>query len=91
MIVDALPVFCADKNYRYINDIICTGTKLLEAAFLPTYPDTTQWSCTYHVNIDIVEPTATVNAQTSVRLVTSTMVEKTHIFGTSPQKQLLTK
>ena len=42
MIIDALPIFYEDKNYRYIDDIICTGTKLLEVAFLPTYLDTTQ-------------------------------------------------
>ena len=41
-IIAALPVFCADKNYRYINDIICTGTKLREGSFLPAYPDPTQ-------------------------------------------------
>ena len=40
-IIDTLPVFCVDKNYIYINDIIPTGTKLFEAAFLPVYSDAT--------------------------------------------------
>ena len=44
--IDALPVFCVDKNYRYINGIICTGIGLLEVALLPTYLDTTRWSRT---------------------------------------------
>ena len=26
-IIDALPVLCADKNYRYIDNIICMGTE----------------------------------------------------------------
>ena len=41
-VVDTLHVFCADKNYRYINNIICTNTKLQEVAFLYPYPDTGQ-------------------------------------------------
>ena len=27
-IIDALPVFCADKNYRYLDDVICTRIEL---------------------------------------------------------------
>ena len=46
-IIDALPVFCADKGYRFIDNIICTNKELLEKAFLPTYPDPTRWSTTY--------------------------------------------
>ena len=50
-IVDALPVFCADKGYRFINDVICTNTELEEVDFLPTYPDPAQWSSIYHVHL----------------------------------------
>ena len=32
-IVDALPVFCADKGSRFVDDIICKNTKLTEAGF----------------------------------------------------------
>ena len=56
------------KNYKYINAIIHTGTTLLEAAFLPTHPDTTQWSRTCHVNIDTINPNAAVNTQTDACL-----------------------
>ena len=45
-IIDALPVFCADKGYRFIDDVIHTNKELQESAFLPTYPDATRWSST---------------------------------------------
>ena len=54
-IIDALPVFCADKGYKFIDDVIRTNTELLQAAFLPTYPTATQWSSTYHVQIQVVD------------------------------------
>ena len=38
-ITDSLPVYCADKKYQYIDDIICTNTELLQADFLLAYPD----------------------------------------------------
>ena len=40
-ITDALPVYCVDKGYRYIYDIICTTTEL-QAAFLLPYPIASQ-------------------------------------------------
>ena len=60
-IIDALPVFCADKGYRFIDDIIGTNKGLLEKAFLPTYPDPARWSTTYHVQVATVNPKATPN------------------------------
>ena len=48
-IIDALPIFCTDKGYKFIGDIIWTNTKVLQAAFLPTYQDLALWSSTYHV------------------------------------------
>ena len=62
-IIDALPVFCVDKGYKFIDDVIWTNTKLLEAAFLPTYPNATLWLSTYHVEVDVVD--ATVAADTN--------------------------
>ena len=38
-IVDTLPILCADKNYRGINDILCNRIDLVEADFIPAYPD----------------------------------------------------
>ena len=57
-IVDALPVYCGDKQYQYIDDIICKNTKLLESAFLPPYLVATQWSTTYHIKIETVDMTS---------------------------------
>ena len=67
-IVDALPIFCTDKNYRYIDNIIRMNTELQEAAFLPPYPDAGRWSSTYHVNVLTVNPNATeVNGARPIR------------------------
>ena len=48
-VIDALPVFYANKGYRYINNIIHTDTELVEKDFLPKYPDSTKWSKSYHI------------------------------------------
>ena len=48
-IIDALPVFCADKRYKFIDDVIWTNTEQVQAAFMPTYPNAILWSNTYHV------------------------------------------
>ena len=53
-IIDALPVYCADKGYRYINDIVCMNTELQQVDFLPPYPDAALWSNTYNVQIKTV-------------------------------------
>ena len=42
-VIDALQVYCVDKVYRYIDNIICKDTELLESAFLPAYPVATKW------------------------------------------------
>ena len=41
-IIDTLPVFCADKGYKFIDDIIQTSTERLQASFLLTYLDAGQ-------------------------------------------------
>ena len=56
-IYDALPVFCADKGYKFIDDIIWTNTKKLQSAFAQTYPDASRWSNVYHVEVTTVDPT----------------------------------
>ena len=38
-IVDTLSVLCADKNYKCIDDLLCTWTDLNEADFTPPYPN----------------------------------------------------
>ena len=78
-IIDTLPVFYADKGYRYIDKIICTNTELQEAAFLPPFLIGTQWSNTYHVQTKTVNSNAALDAQ-GVCLVTSQMVKKDSRF-----------
>ena len=87
-IVDALPVFCVDKGYRFIDNVICTNTELLEAAFLLTYPDATQWSSSYHVQVKVVEPLAIPDPDGVCNMRTE-MQQKYHIFDQNLQKQLL--
>ena len=41
-IIETLPVLCIDKNFRYINDVLCTWTDLEEVTFLPVYPNSDQ-------------------------------------------------
>ena len=45
-IIDTLPVLCADKNFKCIDDVLCTWNDLPEATFLPPYPDPARWSNT---------------------------------------------
>ena len=63
-IIDALPIFCADKGYKFIDDVVWTNTKLLEAAFLQTYPNAVLWLSTNYVQVDVVDATAPVDPLT---------------------------
>ena len=54
-IIDALPVLCADKGFRYVGKIICTEMELVEATFVPSYPDTTKWSSDHEVYDKVVD------------------------------------
>ena len=87
-IVDTLSVYCADKGYRYIDDIICANTELLEAAFLPVYLDAALWSNTYHGQIKTLNSTVAPDAYGVCPSIIK-MEEKTHIFNSNLQKQLL--
>ena len=90
-IIDTLPVLCADKNYQGIDDVIWTGTNLVETDFMPFYSDADQWSVTYHVKIEIVNPNDQPDPNTSLRPRTVTMARQTHIFNTNLQKELLSE
>ena len=84
--IDALPGFCTYKNYKYINDIICTKTKLTEAIFLPVYPFTTQWSFKYYVNIGSVNPIVGLDIPSGARPTYTEMVEKSFLFNSNLMK-----
>ena len=88
-IIGALPIFCADKNYRYIDDIICTNTKLTKANFVPSYLVITQWLSMYHVNLGSVNPIVGLNIPSGARPTCTEMIEKSPIFYPNFQEQVL--
>ena len=81
--------YFADKGYKFIDDFIWTNTKLLEAAFLPTYPNATLWSSTYLVQVNVVNAIAVVDPQTLRRPLITEMQQKSHVFDPNLQKRLL--
>ena len=74
---DALPVFCTDKGFRYIDDIICTNEELAESAFLPTYPSASQWSKSYQVHVVVVDEMAPMDTTTDLCPVKTVVHNKT--------------
>ena len=50
-ISDTLPVFCADKNYQSLDEVLRTGHDKVENVFMPAYPDANLWSTTHHIQI----------------------------------------
>ena len=56
--IDTLPILCADKNFRYIDNVLCAWTNLQEVTILPRYPNPDQWSNTYSVEIETVNSNA---------------------------------
>ena len=55
---DAHPVFCADKSYWALDEVLCTGRDKVEDDSMPAYPDAIQWSTTHHVHVASVNPEA---------------------------------
>ena len=53
-IVDTLPVLCVDKNYKGFDEVLQTGNDLVEANFMPLYPDAIKWSTTHQVQVSSV-------------------------------------
>ena len=45
----ALPVFCADKNYGGLDEVLRTGRDQVEDDFMPDYPDANIWSPTHQI------------------------------------------
>ena len=88
-IIDTLPSFCQDKNYKYIDDIICTNTKLTNAYFLPAYLLTTQQSSTYHLNLGSVGLIVKLDVPSGARPTCTERVEKSPIFGPNLQEQVI--
>ena len=89
-ILDALPVSCADKGYKYIDDIIWTDIKKVKSDFMPTYPLASQWSNTYHVEVDTVDPDGQLDANDN-HIIVKTLQKRTNVHDPSLQKRLLSE
>ena len=70
-----LPVFCANKNYQGLNEVLRTGRDKVEGDFMPSYPNATRWSITHHVQIASINPEAQVDPLTNKRPVTYQVLE----------------
>ena len=86
-ILDALPVLAADKGYKYIDDIIWTDIKKTISDFTPAYPAASQWSNTYHVEVNTVDPTGQLNTN-GTRVTVKALQKRTNIHDPNLQKQL---
>ena len=90
-ITDTLPVLCADKNFRGLDEVIRTKHNLVKADFMPPYPDAIQWSTTHHVQVSTVNPNDAADRVTGERPVRFQMMERTHVFDANLQKELLSE
>ena len=88
-IINALPGFCKDKNYKYSGYIISTNTELKKAHFLPVYSVRTERSPTHHVNLGSIEPTIGLDVPFIVSPTCTKMVEKSSIFNPNLVKQVI--
>ena len=53
-IYNALPVFCADKNYGGLDEVLRTGRDKVEDDFMPAYPNANLWSNTHQIQVATV-------------------------------------
>ena len=90
-IYDALPVFCADKNYGGLNEVLYTGRDQVEDDFMPYYPDANLWSHTHQIQVTTVTTGAaqTEGLLTGECITTYKLVDETIVTNTNLQKQLL--
>ena len=88
-IIDALPILCADKGFRFVGEIIRTETELVEATFIPTYPDATQWSTDHEVYVEVVNKQGTPVSGVFPNM--SILTKKSIVTDSNKQKRLLAK
>ena len=72
---DALPVFCADKNYGGLDEVLRTGRDKVIDDVMLAYPDATWWSTTHHVQIASVDWTACLVEGTNIHPITYQAME----------------
>ena len=90
---DALPIFCADKNYGGLDEVLHTRRDNVENDFMPAYPNANLWSTTHHIQVATVNPTARLVEGTEVNEhpVGYQTVQQTIVTNANLQKQLLSK
>ena len=75
-ICDVLPVFCADKNYQGLDEVLRTRRDKVEDDSILAYLNANLWSTTHHVQIATVNPRAKIDANTNMRPVTYRVMEQ---------------
>ena len=78
---DAFSLLCADKNFRVLNKVFCTGRDQVETDFMQDYPDADRWSTTQHVEISTVNPEADAEPNGSWPVLFQTMEQTTELWG----------
>ena len=87
---DALPVSCADKNYCGLDEVLRTWHDLVEADFMPPYPDIALWSHAHQIQIaTVADRAALVVGSATERVATYELVDKTIVTNAKLQMQLL--
>ena len=87
-IIYTLSALCADKNYRFINEVLCTWIDIDKTDFTLPYPNTGQWSNIYDIEIKTVNRLVAPIAGTGKCPFIIVVEQRTHVFDTNFQKQL---
>ena len=68
---DALPVFCADKGYGGLDEVLRTGNDQVKTDFIPAYPDANLWSHTHQIQVaTVVDGAALIQGSLTQRVIT---------------------
>ena len=89
-ICNALPVFCADKNYGGLDEVLRTGRDKVEDDFMPAYPNANLWSNTHQIKVATIAAGAALIEGTLIgqRITTYQLVDQTISTDANLQKQL---
>ena len=90
---DALPVFCADKNYSGLDEVLRTRRDKVKNDFMPAYINANIWPCTQQIQVVTVAAGADQieGSLTGKRAITYKLVNETIVTNVNLQKQLLLK
>ena len=72
----ALSVICVDKGFKFVDNVIHKNKELIKTNHLPTYPNESLWSTIVNIEIDMVDPTATLDVQTGDRPIIKAVLKK---------------